>query len=362
MCASRILINANIDSFARQRGVARYFREVTAGIIDAFGDQTLVLAPEAGDYAPAQYIRSVSFRGSRRFRIRDALASLIAAYENIDVVFNPYYGRLWTTASSIFTVYDMISELLPQHANRGTHLFVAEKKRSLQQAEVLLAISHATAQDILTCYPHLTSTKIVVTRLGVDQIFFLGGISPVANQQKPYFIYVGNRGGHKNFLRLLTAFGRSGLAKQIDLWVISPQGAVFSPKELELISQFRLSPAIKLISAESDEALRDYYAGALALVYPSEYEGFGLPILEAMASGTLVVTSNVSSMPEIGGEVAFYFDPLNTDSMVNCMQQVVNLSAQQRQESVTRGIARARTFTWDRCRQQTVDVIKQLLT
>jgi glycosyltransferase involved in cell wall biosynthesis len=166
MCAARILINANIDSFARQRGVARYYKEVTAGLIAAFGDQTIVLSPEAGNYAPARHIRSVSFRGSRRFRIRDAFASLIAAYENVDVVFNPYYGRLWTTAPSIFTVYDMISELLPHHANRGTRLFVAEKKRCFEQADVLVAISHSTAQDIVTCYPLLTSAKIVVTQLG----------------------------------------------------------------------------------------------------------------------------------------------------------------------------------------------------
>lgn len=361
MPSPRILINANIDSFARQRGVARYFKEMAAGIITAYGDRTVVLAPETGDYAPARYIRSVSFRGSRRFRIRDAFASLIAIYENIDVVFNPYYGRLWTAVPSIFTVYDMISELLPHHANRGTHLFVAEKKRCFEYADVLVAISHSTAQDIVTCYPHLASTKIVVTQLGVDQIFFLDKSLPVAIPQKPYFIYVGNRAGYKNFLRLLVAFGQSGLAKQVDLWIIAPQGSGFSPKELELINQYHLASAVKLIPAVNDESLRDYYAGALALLYPSEYEGFGLPILEAMASGTLVATSNVSSMPEIGGETAFYFDPLNIDSMANCMQKVVDLSTQQREECITRGIAWAKTFTWDRCREQTINVIEQLL-
>lgn len=356
--ASRILINANIDSFTHQRGVARYFKEVTAGIIATFGNQTVVLSPEAGDYAPARHIRSINFRGSRRFRIRDVYASLVAAHEKVNVVFNPYYGRLWTLAPSIFTVYDMIPELLPHYATPGTHLFVAEKKRCFERADVLVAISHSTARDIVACYPHLAAKKIVVTQLGVDQSFFRQDAPSSPINRNPYLLFVGNRDRYKNFLRFVTAFGQSGVARQTDLLVVSPLGAGFTPQELDLINTYNLTSAVQLITSPSDEALRDYYAGAMALFYPSEYEGFGLPILEAMASGTLVATSNVSSMPEIGGDAAFYFDPYNTDSMVNCMQQIIDLPTKQRSERIEQGMAWAKTFTWDRCRAQTVAILR----
>jgi glycosyltransferase involved in cell wall biosynthesis len=178
---------------------------------------------------------------------------------------------------------------------------------------------------------------------------------------KPFFLYVGNRRAYKNFSRLLIAYGQSGLAKEFDLRIISPTNTDFSDEEIAYIERYRLRDSLQLMAAVSEHTLRESYAGAAAFVYPSEYEGFGLPVLEAMASGTIVATSNVASMPEVGGEAAFYFDPCNSESIADCLIKVTSLSREQRAERIALGAVQARTFTWERCQQQTVDVFRTLM-
>ncbi|MEW5957807.1 MAG: glycosyltransferase family 1 protein [Chloroflexota bacterium] len=353
-------MNDTIDSHARQRGISRHFKEVATGIIEAFGQNVVIFSPEPGDYSPARHIRSVRFRGSRRLGVHDILASILAYREKPRVFFSPYYGRAWTKAAEIFTVYDLIPELFSQYYSnqRG---FIAERKHCFERAARLIAISQNTARDIVTCYPHLAAGKIVSIHLGVDDFFFENNQPQSNYSEKPFFLYVGHRASHKNFLRLLIAFGQSGLAQNFNLRVISPVAGGFTPAEINEMEKYHFQESVQLVTAVSEEALRESYTGAVALVYPSEYEGFGLPILEAMAGGTVVATSNTSSMPEVGGKAAFYFDPYQVDSIAKCLWQIAELPAEERQSRVDQGIAWARTFTWGRCRQQTVDVIRQFI-
>jgi glycosyltransferase involved in cell wall biosynthesis len=201
----------------------------------------------------------------------------------------------------------------------------------------------------------------VVIYLGVDDFFFETSSSPLSTESRPYFLFVGHRVVHKNFLRLLAAFGKSGLAEDFDLRVISPTDSFFSAAEAEIIAKYQLHDRVNLITSASEITLRESYAGAVAFMYPSEYEGFGLPILEAMASGTLVATSNISSMPEVGSRAAFYFDPSSDESIAESFQQIVNLSDEQRSERITLGIAHARTFTWLRCQQQMAETLHKMM-
>jgi glycosyltransferase involved in cell wall biosynthesis len=204
-------------------------------------------------------------------------------------------------------------------------------------------------------YPHIDTSKIVVIHLGVSNFFF-EPIQPLANNQKPYFVYVGHLISYKNFLRLLIAFGQSGLGKEFDLRVIAPGQDGFNAEETTVIEKYHLQNSIHLMNNVNEEILRDSYANAVALAFPSEYEGFGFPVLETMAGGTLVAASNTSSLPEVGGDVAFYFDPYDTDSIADCLLRVVQLSSEERRERIDRGIARAREFTWERCVWKTVQV------
>jgi glycosyltransferase involved in cell wall biosynthesis len=360
----RLLLNDNIRSHAAQRGVARYFEHVSAGIIAHFGPQTTICSPLVRDYGAARYIRTPRFPGSGRLGLHDLSATVIARITQPALIFNPYYGGVRTKIAQVFTVYDMIPEMINLPAGQDDPRLlqtIAERRHCFEQAVALLAISHSTVRDMMNVYPYLTAGLIKVIPLGVDTFFF--GRSPTDSrvQSNPYFLYVGNRGGHKNFMRLLTAYGQSGLAGAFNLKVISPSNNAFTSEERDCIYRFQLEASVQLHSAVSEAELRDAYAGAVALVYPSEYEGFGLPVLEAMASGTLVATSNVSSMPEVGGNVAFYFDPHNTESIAETLRHIAHLSTAERERHVLQGVARARDFSWEKCQQKTVSALEDLL-
>jgi glycosyltransferase involved in cell wall biosynthesis len=356
-----IFLNDNISVHAYQRGVSRYFNEISAEIIAQFGEKTVILSSQAKNFSPAKHLQPIQFRGSRRLGFQDLLASVAAYRAQATLFYSSYYGNAWTKAPQIFTVYDLIPELFPQYYPNGGR-FIAEKKRCFERADLLIAISESTAKDIVRCYPHINPEKISVTHLGVDPSFFRNS-KPQNIQQygRPFLLYVGHRTGYKNFRRLLLAFGQSGLAQTFNLRVISPANGDFNPEEVECIKQYRLEDNIELIISASEETLRDSYTQAVALIYPSEYEGFGLPILEAMASGAIVATANVSSMPEIGGKAVFYFDPYSVESIVECLRMIVVLPSQQRQEHIRLGLAQAKVFTWARCRQQTLELFSRFI-
>jgi len=361
MHESTIFLNDNLVSM-NLRGMKRYFRAMIDGVVAALSSNVIVYSPEVRDYGKAKHIRSLQFRGQQPLRLNQTIVSLATRWERAKVLFNAYYTHVFTQAAQVFTVYDMTPELLPQHFDRehpGNRRFMAEKKRCLEQAALVFSISESTARDAVAYYPQLDPAKIVVTPLGVDTFFFERSAHQATQQHKPFFLFVGHRMLQKNFVRLLTAYKQSGLAKDYDLRVISPGDFTF--QETRQIYDLHLEDSIHIFPAANDTALREQYSQATALVYPSEYEGFGLPILEAMAGGTLVATSNISSMPEVGGEAAMYFDPRDPDSISECLRQIVCLPAEQRAMRIKQGIARARTFTWARCQCQTLQALKGLV-
>ncbi len=359
-----VFLNDNIASHSVQRGVSRYFRTVTDGIVTHYGDQVIIFSSEASDYGRATHIPTFNMKGRRRVRAREITGSIATLLTQPSVVFSPYYGRMWTRVPEVFTVYDMIYELFPHYFPRGSQYnseFITEKRRCIERAAALIAISESTAADIRNCYPYVEASKITVVHLGVDEFFFEAQHNQKRLTEKPYFVYVGHRNTYKNFMRLLAAFGQSGLARDFDLRVISPSTDGFSAQETECLDRYGLHKSVELINNASETRLRDSYANAVAFVYPSEYEGFGLPILEAMASGTIVATSNTSSLLEVGGNVAYYFDPYSEEAMAFCLQQLVNLSTDERQSRIVQGRDRARTFSWMHCQEQTNNVLQQFM-
>jgi glycosyltransferase involved in cell wall biosynthesis len=355
-----ILFNDNLVS-PNFRGMRRYFTEIIHGAAVRFGRNLLVYAPLGKNLNLAHQIQAVQFRGQQPLRMNQAIVSGLVIALRPKVLFNAYYTDICTAGHEVFTVYDMIPELMPQYfpyEHPGNQKFIDQKRRSLERASLIFAISTNTAQDLRRVYPHLDASRVLVTPLGVDATFFEPQ-QQLKSARRPYFLYVGHRGRHKNFTRLLAAFAQSGLAPQYELIVVSPGD--FSPEERARIQNHHLADSVHSVPSASDTTLRSYYHQAVGLVYPSEYEGFGLPILEAMASGTLVATSRTSSMVEVGGTAAFYFDPLSVPSIAEMLIHVANLDDATRQQRTAQGAAHAKTFTWERCVQQTVDGIQKLL-
>src|SRR5262249_10498612 len=150
--------------------------------------------------------------------------------------------------------YELFPQYFPQQT-AANQRFVQTKKRCIERAEELFAISTSTARDVLTCYPGINPSKIIVTPLGVDPFFFEPSDRKSQSNAKAFVLYVGNRQVYKNFLRLLVAFGQSGLAREFDLRVISPSGGGFSPQEVAFIEQYRLQDSVQLMTAVSDRVL-----------------------------------------------------------------------------------------------------------
>lgn len=362
----KVLLNDCLFSHAVQRGVSRYFRKITDGMIAHFGSDTIVCSSEKRDYRTAKYFRKIpiGFRGSYRLglpKVNEWLVERVIQCEQPAVLFSPYFGKVYEGIPHVFTVYDMIFEMFPEYYGGNEYKWLIDQKRKcLEDATLLFAISHSAARDIVACYPHIDASKIIVTHLGVDEFFFQPNPDKAVRPGKPYFLFVGNRNLYKNFMRLLTAYAQSGLVSQLDLQVISPIGGGFTNEETQAIKRYGIEDNVLLEVGVSELELRKRYAGAVACVYPSEYEGFGLPILEAMASGTVVATSNQSSMPEIGDQAAFYFDPRDVNSIAACLNQVSGLVSNERAERIALGVLHARTFTWARCQQQTLNAFLKL--
>lgn len=364
MAHPSIFIYDNIPSLGAPGGVARYFRHVSDGLVAHFGERANIFASQYRDYGRARHIRALpNFKGSGRLgisRINYLLASWMVKRQHAAIFYSPYFGNVRTAAAQVFTVYDMIPELyFPRiSANQS---FIDEKRRCIERADLLISISQSTAYDIVACYPQVNPDKITTIWLGVDEFFFKAP-PPQNLGQKPYFMYVGARSGYKNFQRAVRAFAQADLAKDFDLRVISPDSNnKFSQEEIGLLCRYNLENSVDLRLAVSETELRESYAGAAALVYPSEYEGFGLPVLEAMAAGTVVVAANTASIPEIAGNIALYFDPHSVDSIAKTLRRVVALSEANRRTRIAQGIIHARQFTWARCQRQTVEAIARLL-
>ena len=363
----KIFLNDNIRSYSLQRGVTRSFWHIVDGLIGHFSENVVVCSAVHRDFGVAKHLRTLQldFKGNHRlglYKITDKWAEWMSNRERAAVFFSPYYGTSHPKAPEIFVVHDMI-HALPEYRvdeNPMAARFRLEVRLCLERASCLVAVSNNTAEDIVKCYPQIACDKIVVIHHGVDASFFEAVKELPAPTGKPFFLFVGHRSRQKNFLRLLKAFGESGLAKQFDLRVISPVLKSFTPEEDELIRKYALAGAV-YIAGGGEEDLRASYASAVAFVYPSEYEGFGMSVLEAMASGAVVAASDSSSIPEAGGDAAIYFNPLSVDSILVCLQRVANLSSEERERFKQKGMARAREFTWERAVQKTVQVINRFI-
>lgn len=352
-----IFIYDNIDH-AHQRGIARYFQQVAAGLSHSFAHRITMCSPRPWTDDAVRWLDSSNHPIWQLLWGREGVADRLAKRVRPALVYCPYYGVTTVSAPHIYTAYDMIHELSPGHRDVR---FSARKRRCLESAAAILTISHSTARDIGAVYPHVDPARVFVTHLGVDPSFLAPRPPCPAHCDRPFFFFIGYRSSYKNFHRLLEAFAKSGLAKDFDLRVISPAGHGFDRAEAELIQRYGLANRVCLLIGPDDETVRAHYAWSWALVYPSEREGFGLPLLEAMASRTLVATSNTSSMPEVGGQAALYFDPRSADSIADCLTRLAGVSGDERAARIRLGVERASGFTWERCQRATVEVFRRVL-
>jgi glycosyltransferase involved in cell wall biosynthesis len=265
-------------------------------------------------------------------------------------------------ARSVVTIHDCIHLMFPQYLpNRAAYAYAkASMWSAARRSDRILTVSEASKRDILHFFK-VRPEKVVVVYNAIDEHFRVAPAEEdVARVRERYqlehgfVLYAGNIKPHKNLVRLIEAFAelrKDSSFEELKLLIIGDQISKL-PALRRAVHKYKLHKHVRFLGYLPDETLAILYRLAAVFVFPSLYEGFGLPPLEAMASGTPVVTSNVSSLPEVTGGAAVLVDPYDVESIVDGIRRVLTnpaLAADLR----AKGIERAREFSWERSVERT---------
>ena len=351
-------------------GISRYFCELASRIHGNNDFTAKIIAPvHQNAYLPTcdvprtEYRLSSSFRGRGRIcrAASQAITPTLIRLIKPNLIHQTYYSpnRYSAKTPTVLTVFDMIHELFPESFGSNDDAF-RYKHPSIKSADHLICISECTANDLMRLYD-IPRSKISVIYLGYSDVFVrpapVGEISP---HDRPYMLYVGQRSGYKNFITALLAYASSPLLRdEFDLAVFG--GHALSVDERQLIGSLKLRPESIVRLNGPDQELARAYRHARAFVYPSKYEGFGIPPLEAMSSGCVVACSNTSSIPEVVGGAAAIFDPTSIDDVRRALE-VACFNESTRAQLLSAGADRVRLFSWDRCARETSAAYRRVIS
>jgi glycosyltransferase involved in cell wall biosynthesis len=274
---------------------------------------------------------------------------------NPHLFFSPGYNSpIGWPGSFIFTLHDLNHLCVPDNSNaikRAYYRYLI--KPACHRAAFVLTVSEYSRHEI-AAWAEVDEGKIINVGNGVGMPFSPTG--HIYNPGFPYLLYVGSRKPHKNLSRLLLAYSISGVRREVRLLLSG-----YPDKELLAeINRLQLGNDVAFADLQSDDTLAEAYRGAVAFLFPSLYEGFGLPPLEAMACGVPVLTSNVCSLPEVVGEAAVLVQPLDVEEIAAGIRRLVR-DAALRSQLRERGLRRAQLFSWKETGQKTSHVLELAL-
>lgn len=268
---------------------------------------------------------------------------------------NYYFPSLEKTSKTklIFTVHDLIHELMPKE--KGNSEIASIKKQNLLRASEIIVVSQSTKNDLLKIYPFVKKEKVTVIHLASS---FTIESQEVKGLPSLFVLFVGERRGYKNFTTFLNAFSKLvECLPKINLVCTGSQS--FSNEEKDLFLKLNIKEKVLHIKC-SEKELKYIYEKALMFVFPSLYEGFGIPILEAFESNVPVVLSETSSLPEVAGDAAVYFNPKDENDLF-CKMLLVANNFKLRNDLIVKGKKRLKDFSWEKHYNSTIEVYNKAL-
>ena len=360
-----VFFDEQIFTIQRYGGISRYFFEmlrVLPGLAPDcdFRVVALLYINEYLDLLPSSLVfgkKLPSFRFDRHLmrQVRPIGTNYLARCRNKkSLVHETYYADYEALRSghSVITVYDMAHEIFPEFYPRDET--VKNKRRAINRADHIVCISQATASALSHFYP-ATRTKQSVIYPGVD-IARMG--SSINVKKEPIILYVGERTRYKNFWNLVRACAADDWLLR-NFRLVCFGGGKFTSTELILMHHFGLPDGFAVQKPGNDEELASYYAQAALFVYPSTCEGFGIPIIEAMAARCPVCCSDIASFKEIAAGCANFFPPESVEALSATIRMLVETSPSSKMLDIGERIAK--TFTWEACAQKHVEIYRRVM-
>ncbi|MGH2351943.1 MAG: glycosyltransferase family 4 protein [Chloroflexota bacterium] len=363
-----ILLDARLLHYNRA-GIGRYIRHLYTAMASVCASRR-----DAGDYRPA----TITVLYHRKDRER----ALAGAWPRSAVAWTPAHHRLerWALAAeaarlrprllhapdhvcpqplgwrTVVTVHDLAFLRYPATHSQASRAYYAGLQRSVRQATRVICVSEATKRDLLQA-TGVDERKLRVVHEAPDPAYAAAG-SP-APAARPYFIFVGAIEPRKNLETAFRALAMLSKPGRPEFLIVGAPGWGAAPI-LSLPAALGVEQEVRFLGRLPTAQVAALYRGATALVYPSLLEGFGLPVLEAMAAGAPVIASNRASIPEVAGDAAELVDPTDAGALAAAMERVASCAAY-RDDLRRRGQARARQFSWERAACETLAVFEEAL-
>lgn len=273
---------------------------------------------------------------------------IMISHKEKTIFHSSYYRPIYyPKVKSVTTIHDFIYEKFDTGLKK--HIHSLQKKLSIENSDVIICISENTRNDLLEIYPQYENKDIRVIYNGVSENYYK---LPDQREGRPFLLVVGNRVGCKNFDIIIKSF-KKDLYKNYLLKIVG------KPLTDEERAKFgTVIDRVEVYSNVPEVELNKLYNSAFALIFPSTYEGFGIPVVEAMRAGCPVVTTTCSCMKEVGGDAALYMDSVDADSIITAVRRLENENI--RYSAIERGLIHGRKFSWDSTYNQIKSLYQEL--
>ena len=290
---------------------------------------------------------------------------LFSNRNKIDVFFSPtHYLPFYVPFLSVISILDVSYLHFPKlFKKKDLYQLKFWGRFSIGKASKIITISKSTKHDIIKAY-NVSEKKVTVVYPGIKQVsgiqyrvLSMSDLSKKFGIDRDYILFVGTLQPRKNVEKLIEAFSVIK-KKDLQLVIVGKKGWMYEDI-LNAPEKYGVTDRVKFLDFVTDEDLPSFYKNAICFVLPSLYEGFGLPILEAMKYGCPVLTSNVSSLPEAGGDAALYFDPQDVEDIAKKINQVIS-DENLRSEMIKKGYQQVKKFSWEKTAKETLKILEEL--